>query len=417
MKFTQKDLEKTIEIGEFYDPLTPGLFLRVRPQGKSWMYKRMINRQRKCVGLGGFEKVSLVKARVCASKLRAMSDEEFLNYDPKAISAKKRGKVRETFEYIASLYEQWNLDVGNWQEWDKGHRVYLSRMKCHIHPVLDGKIFSEITVEDIALVAQGCWDKPDIVDRCLQILRKLFDWARAKGYTTHDNPANRQGSLKFLLPNKKHVAKNRGALSVEELPHFMKSLHDQLGESNARRCAFFAILTATRSATAREAKWSQIDFENKEWTIPPSQLKVSENGGLVVPLADEVIRFLRTLKQTEGNDLIFPNHKGKVMSDGMFSNIIAKMEGDWVDKEQTLRREETVRATVHGIARATFRTWSQDDALGNDKKFDARIAELCLHHKIPDAYNGAYERNQSFIRRREMMNDWAKYCYSLIESP
>lgn len=51
------------------------------------------------------------------------------------------------------------------------------------------------------------------------------------------------------------------------------------------------MLTATRSQTARMAKWSQIDFEEQVWTIPPSQLKVSDNGYLVVPLADEVIDF------------------------------------------------------------------------------------------------------------------------------
>lgn len=71
-----------------------------------------------------------------------------------------------------------------------------------------------------------------------------------------------------------------------------------------------------------------------------------------------------------------------------------------------------MRPTQHGIARATFRTWSQDDALGNDLRFDARTAELCLHHKVPDAYNGAYERNSSMIRRREMMEAWAKFCFS-----
>ncbi len=62
---------------------------------------------------------------------------------------------------------------------------------------------------------------------------------------------------------------------MKELPAFMKELHDNFVGSNANRCAFFAILTATRSQTAREAKWSQIDFENKVWDIPPSQLKMS----------------------------------------------------------------------------------------------------------------------------------------------
>ena len=32
-----------------------------------------------------------------------------------------------------------------------------------------------------------------------------------------------------------------------------------------------------------------------------------------------------------------------------------------------------------------------------------KFAELCLHHKVGDAYSGAYERNQAMKSRKEMM--------------
>ncbi|WP_370826804.1 hypothetical protein [Parasutterella excrementihominis] len=103
------------------------------------------------------------------------------------------------------------------------------------------------------------------------------------------------------------------------------------------------------------------------------------------------------------------------MTDTAFSNVVKDLPSKWIDCEQTRSREKEVRATPHGIARATFRTWAQDDELGNDQRFSDRVAELCLHHKPQDGYNGAYERNKSFIRRREMMDAWAKYCFSLIK--
>lgn len=68
-------------------------------------------------------------------------------------------------------------------------------------------------------------------------------------------------------------------------------------------------------------------------------------------------------------------------------------------------------ATPHGLARATFRTWAQNDELGNDKRFSDRVAELCLHHNVSDAYRGAYERNEALKSRTEMMQAWADYCY------
>ena len=59
-------------------------------------------------------------------------------------------------------------------------------------------------------------------------------------------------------------------------------------------------------------------------------------------------------------------------------------------------------------------TWSQDDSLGNDKRFDVRVAHMCLHHKQDDGYGGAYERQTMFLRRRELMEAWAEYCFSRI---
>lgn len=74
-----------------------------------------------------------------------------------------------------------------------------------------------------------------------------------------------------------------------------------------------------------------------------------------------------------------------------------------------------VRATQHGIARATFMTWSQDDVLGNDLRFDVKVAHRALHHKVDDGEGGAYERQTLFLRRRELMTAWADYCFSKVE--
>lgn len=198
----------------------------------------------------------------------------------------------------------------------------------------------------------------------------------------------------------------------------------------ARALFAFSVLTATRSATARAARWEQFNLEKGEWTIPPSQLKVHGNGALVVPLAPELIKFLSIWGIKKEGLLFTPektSKKSEPYSDATFSMTIKLMSKEkikreekagvknpkgWIDKAESLKRGKLVRITQHGVARATFRTWSQDDALGNDRRFDARTAELCLHHKVKDAYNGAYERNESFIRRREMMEAWAEFCFS-----
>lgn len=412
-KLTQAFIDNVEQDGYFFDAKIEGLCFRKRGPSCSWYFRRTINGRRREVGIGSTKRLSLVQARAEATRLKALTDEEFLQRFEK--KEKHQPVDSLTFSDVASKFEDWNLEVGKWQELDKGHRVYRSRMKNHVLPFIGNLEINSITCDNIAELAKRIHDKPDTVERVVQLIKRIFDWAKAKRYFSHDNPADKSGALKFLLPPGKHIPRNRGALSVKELPAFMKELHDNFAGSNANRCAFFAILTATRSQTAREAKWSQIDFENRIWDIPPSQLKMSENGALIVPLADEVIEFLRQIPKTNDRDLIFPNPKGDVMTDTAFSNVVKDLPSKWIDCEQTRSREKEVRATPHGIARATFRTWAQDDELGNDQRFSDRVAELCLHHKPQDGYNGAYERNKSFIRRREMMDAWAKYCFSLIK--
>ena len=119
---------------------------------------------------------------------------------------------------------------------------------------------------------------------------------------------------------------------------------------------------------------------------------MSGNGALIVPLADCVVDWIKTWKPENAEGYLFSNDKGKPLSDSIVSRLIAvscRSGNKWIDTAQSAK-------------------------LGNDKRFDSRIAELCLHHKVKDIYNGAYERNEHFKRRREMMTAWAEYCFSRV---
>lgn len=436
-KLTKAFIEQAPD-GVYTDPLTPGLSLRVRSGGRhrAWVFRRMVNRSRKDVGLGGVASVTLAQARLAAMQLRMMSDEDFLAHIQAKRTAKKAtvSKPSEadtglTFRDVCNKFMEWNVRVGNWEDWNKSHRCFESIMRLHVFPHIGDMPFAKISAKDVAKIGAEIWDKTDLVNRSLQFTRQTFDWGKANGFFDGDNPADRKGALRYLLPRRKHVKQNRGALSVPELPDFFAELV-RLPLKPARALFAFSVLTATRSATARTARWEQFNFEKGEWTIPPSQLKVLGNGALVVPLAPETIKFLSIWGIKKKGFLFTPKKtrkKSEPYSDATFSMTIKLMSKEkikrekaagiknpkgWIDKAESLKRGKLVRITQHGVARATFRTWSQDDALGNDKRFVVRTAELCLHHKVKDAYNGAYERNESFIRRREMMEAWAEFCFS-----
>lgn len=408
---TQKQAE-TIGDGMHPDARCRGLYLKVRGPSRAWVFRRQVNGRRYELGLGSLSKLPVPQARAEAQRLASLPPADFLEaVAPKKVEPEK--KAAPTFKQACDEFVQWNIGIGNWQEGSKSCRTFECRMRCHVWGRLGDMPIDEIKPADVADVAKAAWDKPDIVERCLSLIKKVHDWSKAKGYVTCDNPADRQGVLRFLLPAAKKAKQNRGALSPAQLPAFFAASMAET-QSSSRQCFEFSILTATRSQTARLAQWEQFDFEKKIWTVPPEQLKVKSNGGLVVPLAPEVIDFLMAIDRPH-EGLVFPGGRdGKPLWDAMVSRMVKLTPGDWKDEAESVKRGVDVRPTQHGIARATFMTWSQDDSLGNDKRFDVRVAHMCLHHKQDDGYNGAYERQTMFLRRRELMEAWAKYCFSAV---
>lgn len=85
----------------------------------------------------------------------------------------------------------------------------------------------------------------------------------------------------------------------------------------------------------------------------------------------------------------------------------------WVDPHITTAQGHPAVITLHGTARASFRTWAKDDVLGNNRRFDQEAVELCLLHSKKDIYRGAYDRAKLEGERRQIMAAWGEYCFSL----
>lgn len=400
-----------LEDGLHADGTVVGLYYRVRGIYRSWVFRRAVRGKRYEVGIGGVD-VELTAARRKAAQLRALSPDEFvaqLNAVPEVVQEDL------TFAEAVEKYRQWKEQIGDWEAGSDAEKTDMGRMRNHAIPAIGKLKIREVREQDVAMIADKLRGKPDLFSRVLLIVKTIFDWAKAKDYCSGDNPADRRGALRFLLPRETHELRNMGALSVKELPGFFQALNS-LG-SRSGKLFMFSILTATRSLTVRRARWEDIDFEAAEWRIDKKDLKVKANGGLVVPLAPQALELLRSLNpQDEG--YIFPGRSATIYGPKVFQVVQESIElrtgRRWRDEAQSLKLGKTVPITQHGVARGTFRTWAQDDELGNDKRFDPIVAELCLHHKPDSKYNGAYERNSFMKRRRELMCAWADYCYSRI---
>jgi integrase len=209
------------------------------------------------------------------------------------------------------------------------------------------------------------------------------------------NPAVWRGDLQALLPKPKKLlqVKNRYKRHHAMLPY------DQVGEFMARlralegtdwRAVELLALTATRMSEVRCALWSEFNLNTATWTIPRERTKQFREQR--VPLSAGCIRILKGLDHV--GDAVFPAliGKGEFMAECTVNLALQQLAPN---------------ATAHGL-RATFKSWAAAKTT-----FPWQIAEMALGHSVGSETEQAYQRDDLFDHRRELMSAWARFCDSI----
>jgi integrase len=63
-----------------------------------------------------------------------------------------------------------------------------------------------------------------------------------------------------------------------------------------------------------------------------------------------------------------------------------------------------VKAVPHGF-RSTFKDWCTDLT-----EYPNEVSEMALAHQVGDKVEQAYRRTDMFMKRRKVLEDWAKFC-------
>ena len=430
---TDLQVKKLTEDGHYAVGGVQGLYLRIVSPNKYWVFRYTLNGKRRDCQFDKYPDVSLKTARERAVELKNLQKQGIdpIEWRNNKIQISQREQEQHlinsmTFRKMAEQYCSYQKHIGRYDQNPKEFNRLQGRLNKYLYPVIGDILFNEITHNHIAQVFLPIWlSHNSLCDKIRTIINQIFAWAKANNFYDKEIPTA-PNVLKNLLPKRPPTKqKNHPMLPVKEIPEFFADLRTH--PSISARCLEFAILTATRSGNAREAKWVEINFNTCQWIIPAEKMKVGANGDLIVPLSSQAMELLRELKEKSlgFSDYIFPSPVGGgALSDTSLKSVISKMHNEkialtgkgYVDPKQLDKKGLPKMITAHGTARATFRTWSQDDNLGNDKRFTERTAELCLHHKVTDAYNGAYERNEAMKSRTEMMQAWGDYCYSEIKN-
>lgn len=167
-------------------------------------------------------------------------------------------------------------------------------VKRIISPKLGSLKVSELTDLDIRRAIEPLIDKaPSTALMVRDILSSLYRWLNeAKGLRI-GNPAQ------YIKPSAIHVFHSRDRnLSASEIRDFYAALSFTPIASSNKAFLKLLLLTAVRKGELIGARWSEIDFEEEKWTIPPERMK----GSLahIVYLSHQAIDLLMGLQLVGG---------------------------------------------------------------------------------------------------------------------
>jgi integrase len=370
-----------------------GLYLQIKPGGaRSWIYRFTLNGRTRDMGLGALADVSLVKARDKASAARALVDD---GIDPiehtraqAAIPAAPKRHFAPTFEEVAEAYMADRLKRLR----SEVHRhQWRQTLVDYAYPVIGKMPVNEIETNDVLAVLKPIWEsKCETATRLRGRLERILARATVEGLRRGANPATWRGHLQEALPARSEVqpVQHFRAMEFRDVPAFMTELCqiDTVGAAALR----FLILTAARAGEVLGARWTEIDWTEKTWTVPASRAKTNRDH--IVPLSTGALAALREVEPLRGisEDLIFPGRRGGSLSSMTFLVL--------------LQRRMNRAVTAHGF-RSAFRDWCGDEA-----DVPRELAEASLAHVIKNQVERAYRRKSAVERRRAVMQQWCDYC-------
>ena len=362
-----------------------GLYLSISGEGRRrWVFLYTWRGKQREAGLGAAGKggVSLKAAREKAAEGRALVK---AGVDPIAEWNKANPEEVRSFGKAADDY----LAVHQGGFRNEKHKAQWAMTLTRYCEPIRGMPVDAVDTEAVLSVLKPLWTRaPETASRLRGRIEAVLDAAKARGFIERNeaNPARWRGHLDKLLPKRAKLTRgHHAAMPYAGVPAFIAELRQR--PATAARALEFCILTATRSGEALAARWDEMDFEGKVWTVPAERTKAGREHR--IPLSERAVDILREMEAERAGEFVFPGQRpGRPLSGMAFEMLLRRINSPY---------------TAHGF-RSSFRDWA-----GNETLFTRELAEHALAHVIGDKAEQAYRRSDALARRRELMDAWAKH--------
>lgn len=355
-----------------------GLYLQVADVGgngptKSWIFRFMLDRRSRKMGLGSLNTFSLAEARERARQARQQLADGADPIEARLTErdARRRDEAeRITFKDAAVKYL--TVHEAGWR--NAKHRAqWRSTLETYAYPSLGTRPVKAIDAALVNAALAPIWTAtPETASRVRQRIERVCTWVR--------------DGMPLPAPSKAKRVQHHAALPWQDMPAFMADLRGR--DSISARALEFTVLTAARTGETIGATWGEIDLDGKVWTVPAARMKAHRDHR--VPLADRAVEILRDLPREKDSPYVFPGGKaGSPLSNMAMLQLLKGMRPG---------------LTTHGF-RSAFKDWSTEST--NHPNI---VSEAALAHTVKDAVEKAYRRGELFGKRTKLMKDWAAYC-------
>lgn len=347
-----------------------------------------MNGKEKRLALGVYPEVSLKQARIETDKARELLSKDV---DPsRHKQTKKKQSIENAQNTFKSVALEWHRTKNNQWTQKYGHTI-MRRLEMNIFPALGNRPIAEISPPELLDVLRKIEKRGsyDVLKRTTQVCGQIFRYGIQTGRCERDASADLKGALRTAQTS--HFR----TINIKQLPDFLKALERNEARifERTRRAVYLSLYTFCRPVEIRTARWEDIDFDAKLWTIPAHMMKMKRDH--VVPLSTQVIDLLKEQQKEVApfnTEWVFPSqYKIKnPMSDGTVNKAIKRLGFG----------KDMVAHGFRALARTTIR-----EKLG----YDSEVIEKQLAHRSAGSLGEAYDRTQFLKERRRMMQDWADY--------
>lgn len=376
-----------------------GLHLHVEPDGrKRWIFRYWIGGKESSLAFGTWPTVTLKAARDARDKARGQIAE---GKDPAQIRRQAKTEIVQAKAQAKQVRKEERLtfEVCTREWFDKYYRSAVSeavwtdtlyRMERDLFPWLGAVSMSQVDESAIRGALERVRDRGAVEQarRHLQLIVRVFRFARACGYIKHDPCTDLRG---IIPPIKSNGFK--AVTDPRDLAPMLRAMDNYPGTFVVRMALRFLPLVFLRPGELRKLEWSHYDPQAGELRLPGEAMKIKGAPWHIVPLSTQALRILEEIQPLTGaGQYIFPGRdSNRPMSMNTMRQALRALGFD---------------ATPHGFRKTA-------STLLNEQGFRGDAIERQLAHMERDEVRGVYNYAQHLPERREMMQAWADYLDKL----